>query len=131
MSDSQPGSPTHRQADVACEAVLGGSTPSMLGIAQLGLRLLGVFLIVEGAGAILGGLVQGVLQARAYSTAGYPVPIDPHSAAWFSSGLPSLLGGLYLVINGSWVLENVFAPSRRDRQTNEDNTGDTDNSASI
>jgi len=103
----------------------------MLGMAQLGLRLLGVLLVVEGAGANLGGLVQRGLQARAYATAGYPVPIDPHSAAWFASGLTILLGGLYLATNSSWVLKNVFAPSRRDCQANEGNTSDTGDSASI
>ena len=69
-------------------------------------------LIVDGIGALFGGLIQGLLQARAYSDAGYAIPIDPHSAGWVAGGIPHLIVGLYLIIGGDWVLRNVFTSSR-------------------
>ena len=88
-------------------------TASLLPLAQLGLRLLGVMLVVDGVGAMFGGVIQGLLQAWAYSQAGYAVPIDPHSAGWAVGGLPHLIAGLYFIVSGNWVLHNVFASPRQ------------------
>lgn len=69
-------------------------------------------LVVDGVGAMLGGLTHGLLQARAYAEAGYSVPLDPHSAGWFAGGVPHLIGGVYLIVGGNWLLRTVFTSSR-------------------
>ncbi|MEL6104932.1 MAG: hypothetical protein AAFU85_02795 [Planctomycetota bacterium] len=109
-SPYQPPSSDH----AASEPDNGHATTSrsLLPFAQLGLRLLGVMLIVNGLGAILGGLVQGLVQARAYAAAGYPIGIDPHSAGWAAGGIPFLVIGVYLIGGGNWILRTVFMPSR-------------------
>ena len=85
---------------------------SLLPFAQLGLRLLGVLLIADGLGAMFGGLIQGMIQARAYAEAGYDVLIDPHSAGWAAGGIPHLIIGVYLTVGGNWILHNVFVATR-------------------
>ncbi|MDM4019616.1 hypothetical protein, partial [Roseiconus lacunae] len=80
--------------------------------AQLGLRLLGVMLVVDGLGAMLGGLIQGLFHAKAYADAGYNVLIDPHSAGWAAGGIPHLVIGVYLTVGGNWILRNVFVSSQ-------------------
>ena len=87
-------------------------SPQLLPFAQLGLRLLGIMFVVDGVGAIFGGAVQWIFQARAYSDSGYEVPIDPHSVGWIAGGVPLLIAGLYLIASGNWVLLNVFTSSQ-------------------
>lgn len=70
-------------------------------------------LVVNGLGAIFGGLIQGLFQAQAYADAGYNVQIDPHSAGWAAGGVPHLVVGVYLTVGGNWILRNVFILSRR------------------
>ena len=111
MSDSPyrpppPGHPT--QEAESGSAIAPGS---LLPFAQLGLRLLGVMLIVDGLGAMFGGLIQGLLQAQAYADAGYDVLIDPHSAGWAAGGIPHFVIGFYLTVGGTWILRNVFMSS--------------------
>jgi len=89
------------------------NSDSLLPFAQLGLRLLGVMLIVDGLGALLGGLVHGLVQGQAYAAEGYGVVVDPHSAGWAAGGIPYLIIGGYLVAGGNWILQNVFLPSQR------------------
>jgi hypothetical protein len=95
-----------------------------LPFAQLGLRLLGIMLVVDGAGALLGGFVQGLFQAKAYLDAGYSLPIDPHSAGWVAGGIPHLIAGFYLIISGNWVLLSVFASSGRWHTARREDTDD-------
>ncbi|MFO0817787.1 MAG: hypothetical protein U1A77_07595 [Pirellulales bacterium] len=92
----------------------GANSHTLLPFAQLGLRLLGVMLIVDGVGAMFGGVIQGLLQARLYADAGYKASIDPHSAGWAAGGIPHLVAGIYLIIGGDWVLRNVFTSSHRE-----------------
>lgn len=73
--------------------------------------MLGVMLLVDGLGAVFGGLIQGILQHRAYAEAGYNVLFDPHSTGWAAGGVPCLIAGVYFVVGGNWVLENVFTGS--------------------
>ena len=70
-------------------------------------------LIVDGLGAMFGGLIQGLFQAQAYADAGYNVLIDPHSAGWAAGGIPHLVIGVYLTVGGNWILRNVFISSQR------------------
>lgn len=111
MSESPNQQPTNNGI-TAIEPVTGMESPPLLPFAQLGLRLLGLMLFVEGVAAIFGGAVQGIFQARAYSIAGYDVQLDPHSVAWVASGVPILIAGLYFIVDGNWVLRNVFTSSR-------------------
>ena len=80
--------------------------------------------VVDGVGAIFGGAIQGLFQARAYSDAGYAVPIDPHSVGWAAGGVPHLIAGLYLIVGGNWVLLNVFTSSRRQNVAAHEHTDD-------
>lgn len=94
-----------------------GETPSLLPLAQLGLRLLGVMFFGDGLAIMFGGLVFGVLQAKAYTDAGYDVPVDPQSGGWIAQGVPYMALGLYLMLGGNWILQSVFAPSRQRQET--------------
>lgn len=62
---------------------------------------------------MLGGFVQGLVQGRAYASQGYGVVVDPHSAGWAAGGIPHLIIGIYLVVGGNWILQNVFLPFER------------------
>ena len=86
--------------------------PSVLPFAQLGLRLLGVLMVVDGMGAMFGGGIQWLLQVAEYANAGYSMTIDPHSAGWVAGGIPSLIVGFYLVTGCDTLLRIVFTPSR-------------------
>ncbi len=99
-------------------------TLPLLPFAQLGLRLLGVMLVVDGVGAMVGGVIYGLLLARAYSDVGYAVLIDPHSAGWAAGGVPYLIAGLYLIVGGDWVLRNVFASSGQQNSAQREDTDD-------
>ncbi len=112
MSDSpyQPPLSTQKPEN---KTTTGTDTSSILPFAQLGLRLLGVMLTIDGIGAIFGGVIQGLLQAKAYADAGYAVPLDPHSAGWAAGGIPHIVAGVYLIVSGNWVLDKVFTPSNR------------------
>lgn len=92
--------------------VAAGDTRRLLPYAQLGLRLLGVMLLVDGIATVAGGAVQALLQARAYQASGYEYIFDPYSVGWIASGVAYALGGLYLAIGGRWVLANIFTPVR-------------------
>jgi hypothetical protein len=112
LSES-PYQPPTDQVTPADKSLPGGDLPAMLPFAQLGLRLLGVMVVVDGVGAMFGGAIQGLVQAQAYSDAGYSVTIDPHSVGWAAGGLPHVIAGIYLVVGGNWVLLNIFASSQR------------------
>lgn len=58
---------------------------------QRDFTMLGVMLLVDGLGAVFGGLIQGILQHRAYAEAGYNVLFDPHSTGWAAGGVPCLI----------------------------------------
>ena len=111
MSDESPYLPPSQTDDLPDQKASDLTSLSMLPYARLGLRLLGVMLIVDGVGAICGGLIYGLMQLGAYSAAGYSIPVDAHAAGWAMGGIPYLVAGLYLVVSGNWVLRNVFAPS--------------------
>lgn len=102
-----------RDQDVSNSNVSNPDPPTILPFAQLGLRLLGVMLVVDGMGALLGGSVQWMLQIVEYSNAGYSTAIDPHSAGWGAGGIPYLVTGLYLITGGDTLLRVVFLPSRQ------------------
>lgn len=91
----------------------GDASRGLLPFAQLGLHLLGIMLFVDGAATITGGAIQSLFQARAYQAAGYTYTFDPHSAGWMASGVPYILGGLYLALDGRWVLSNIFTLASR------------------
>ena len=113
LSDSPYRPPPEKKAAQQADHELAGNSHSLLPFAQLGLRLLGVLLVVDGLGAILGGFVQGLIQGRAYAAQGYGVVVDPHSAGWAAGGIPYLIIGVYLVVGGNWILQNVFLPPQR------------------
>lgn len=113
LSDSPYRPPPDKQPAQQADHEPAVNSHSLLHFAQLGLRLLGVLLVADGLGAILGGFVQGLVQGRAYAAQGYGVVVDPHSAGWAAGGVPLLLIGVYLVVGGNWILQNVFLPSRR------------------
>lgn len=76
--------------------------------AQLGLRLLGILFIVDG--------VSGLLSNLAYQ-AFFDARIDrstevSKAAAWSVYAMYGtyLIAGLYLVMDGRWVVQNVFTP---------------------
>ncbi len=111
MSDS-PYQPPAQDEPLLLDSSKELEPNSILPFAQLGLRLLGILLFVDGVTAVFGGLVQGVLYSRAYKDAGYPGTVDPHSLGWAASGIPLLVVGLYLIVGGKWVLLNVFTSTR-------------------
>lgn len=111
MSTSQPAAPDPAQRESNHGSATDVSASSLLPYAQLGLRLLGVMMIVDGAGAVLGGLAYWFVNAKAYWDARIPVPADPQAVGWIMAGIPSLLCGLYFVVNGAWVLKYVFSPA--------------------
>ncbi|KAA5541911.1 hypothetical protein FYK55_17090 [Roseiconus nitratireducens] len=113
LSDSPYRPPSEKQPAQHADIPPAINSHSLLPFAQLGLRLLGVLLVADGLGAILGGFVQGVMQGRAYAAQGYGVVVDPHSAGWAAGGIPHLIIGVYLVVGGNWILQNVFLPSQR------------------
>jgi hypothetical protein len=123
LSDSPYQPPTNDKTS-AVEPVPDSDSALFLPYAQLGLRLLGVMFFVDGVGAVFGGAIQGLFHARAYSDAGYPVPIDPHSVGWAAGGVPHLIAGLYLIVGGNWVLLNVFTNSRRKTVDSHENIDD-------
>jgi|JI9StandDraft_2_1071091.scaffolds.fasta_scaffold95934_1 hypothetical protein len=127
LSDSPFQQPTNNGPS-AIEPASGMESPPLLPFAQLGLRLLGLMLFVDGVGAIFGGAVQGIFQARAYSNAGYEVQLDPHSVAWVASGVPILIAGLYFIVDGNWVLRNVFTSSRNQNTSLRERTDAMDDS---
>jgi hypothetical protein len=83
-------------------------TRNDLRLAQLGLRLLGVMFLVEGAAAIISGAGHAFLTAKDYAKGGYDYSGDPYSVAILASGVTLFLAGFYFVIDGRWVLRNVF-----------------------
>jgi hypothetical protein len=125
LSDS-PYQPQSNDETPMIGAVNRLDSPELLPFALLGLRLLGIMFVVEGVGAIFGGSVQWIFQARAYSDAGYEVPIDPHSVGWLAGGIPHLIAGLYLIASGNWVLINVFTSTQRRNDERRDATDDID-----
>lgn len=92
--------------------------------AQLGLRLLGVMFVVEGAAALIGSLTNGVMQTAAYVKAGYPVSFDPYSFGWGAQAIALVFVGAYLVVSGRWVLENVFLAPPATRDDRKADSGD-------
>ncbi|WP_145167529.1 hypothetical protein [Rubripirellula lacrimiformis] len=113
MSDSPYRPPSENQAAQQADYEPAVTSHTLLPFAQLGMRLLGVLLVVDGLGAISGGLVQGLVQGRDYAAEGYGFVVDPHSAGWAAGGIPFLIIGVYLVVGGNWILQSVFLPSRR------------------
>ncbi len=113
LSDSPYRPPSEKQAGQQAVHEPAMKSCSVLPFAQLGLRLVGVLLIADGLGLILGGVVQGLVQGQAYAAQGYGIVVDPHSAGWAAGGIPHLIIGIYLVVSGNWILQNVFLPSQR------------------
>jgi hypothetical protein len=91
----------------------------LLPYAQLGLRLLGVLLFVDGIGAVTGGTFYAVILARAYARSGYAYTWDAHSIGWIASGCPLIAAGIYLMLDGKWVLKKIFSPVSRNEQYEE------------
>jgi hypothetical protein len=80
--------------------------------AQLLLRLLGVYFVIDGARLVLGyGMEIGYLWWLASTERWGEMPCSFRETAWFCSGALLLAAGLYLVIDGRWVLEKVFLPA--------------------
>ncbi|MFN3192004.1 MAG: hypothetical protein ACE361_15950 [Aureliella sp.] len=91
--------------------------PGTLQLAQIGLRLLGIMFLVDGVSGMIG---QITYDATFYSNANY-------GAASFRNGFYLYIGpgvymlaGLYFVIDGRWVLRNIFASSNKPRDIDED-----------
>lgn len=78
--------------------------------AQLGLRLLGVLMFFDGAASFVGGGAHAMFDRRLYQLEGYEYTLDPHSIGWMAQGVPLMLGGLYLMLSGRWLLANIFSP---------------------
>lgn len=85
---------------------------ALLPYAQLGLRLLGVFFLIEGTVAIIGGFVYLIWQSFEFHWAGQSYHPDAHSMGWIASGVPSFVAGLYLLFSGNWFLKNVFSSNK-------------------
>lgn len=108
LSSSAYQPPVDDQESGAVHEAAGDTGRKLLPFAQLGLRLLGVLLLVDGTASLAGGAIQSLFQARAYQASGYAYTLDPHSAGWMASGVPAFLSGLYLAFDGRWVLANIF-----------------------
>jgi hypothetical protein len=81
--------------------------------AQMLLRVVGVWLTIEGTGGMFASFVYAGMQAIILENAGVPFSLDAYGTAWFAGSCATCLGGLYLIIGGAWVLEKVFLPSSR------------------
>jgi hypothetical protein len=125
LDDSPYQPPVNPQADIVSrEADL--NRRELLPFAQLGLRLLGIMFVVDGLGALCGGMLQGLLQAYAYTSVGYDVPIDPHSVGWVAGGVPHLLVGSYFIVSGDWILQNIFMSSGPSKRLSNDHADEED-----
>lgn len=88
-----------------------GDEMALARYAQMLLRVVGVWLTIEGAAGILGSLVYAGIQCITFDKTEYARPMDLYSIAWFTTSVATCVGGLYLVIGGRLVLEKVFLPS--------------------
>ncbi len=94
--------------------------------AQLGLRLLGVFFLLEGVCNTAGSLVYAAMQSHSLKQAGYqPLP-DAYALGWFASSFAMIAAGVYFAVGGSWVLEKVFFPASRSTGVEHDDIPDVD-----
>jgi hypothetical protein len=96
----------------------GPTAPDSSGIAQyaqLGLRLLGVMFVIDGSAGLIGSAFHGAMQSSELQQSGYPPMPDPYTFAWAGQSIAYLVVGIYCVVGGRWVLENVFLPSSSPR----------------
>lgn len=100
-----------------------GDDEKIIRYAQLGLRLLGVMFLVDGAGGMIGSIVYAATLSTALQRAGIETLPDAYTFGWFASSVASLVAGFYFVIGGRWVLEKVFLSPSRTSQV-EDNDAD-------
>ena len=82
----------------------------ILQYAQLGLRLLGVMMVVDGIATISGSIGYGIFQSAALQQAGYAGFPEPYTVGWFASGLAYMAAGIYFMAGGRRVIELVFLP---------------------
>ncbi|WP_428308061.1 hypothetical protein [Lacipirellula sp.] len=90
------------------------TTYDLLPIIQTSLRLLGVYIFIGGMTGVISDLAQVVatwqLAASEYDSR---MLFDVPFPTTFYGDLFYALAGLYLMIGGRWLIENVFLPSKR------------------
>ncbi len=87
--------------------------------AQLGLRLLGVMLLIQGIGNMIGSLAQSAVYATQLKQAGYALSVDAYAFGWFISSLVLAGAGWYLIIGGRWIVEKIFLPASTSKQVDD------------
>lgn len=90
------------------------TTHDLLPIIQAVLRLLGVYIFIGGMTGVISDLAQVVAAwQQAASEYGSRMLFDFPFPTTFYGDLFYALAGLYLMIGGRWLIENVFLPSKR------------------
>ena len=79
--------------------------------AQILLRLLGIFLLVDGLAGLAAGVVYFYVQSSVWREAGYTPSVDEYGCAWIAYSLVVFVAGICFIIGGGWVLEKIVLPS--------------------
>lgn len=111
MADEQTNEAPEVSTAVSAQDGLASVSERLIPFAQLGLRLLGVMFVIDGGAAIGGAVVHVIAHWRLYMYSLDSVVSDPQTIAWVTSGLVQFFLGFYLVVDGRWVLRNVFLPA--------------------
>lgn len=74
------------------------------------LKLLGVYFVIDGGAQLLGRLVHAASVFR------MPFLADPLFSYLATLIYPTaiLIAGLYLVVDGRWIIEKIFMPARQE-----------------
>ena len=106
-----PGSAVVRQ-DEAGDALAHEGSSRLLSYAQLFLRLLGVFFLVEGIGAATAAAGYWLSYRSAYQEAGFDyAPVDPYTYQLVGYALVYFLAGGYFVLGGRFMIERILLPA--------------------
>lgn len=110
MSETtDPNSPKESSPATSATA-LATDTVTLLPWAQLGLRLLGIYFFIEGVCGFIGNVLIAFILNWQYTLAGYESPVDAGSAGGGTISLLYTFVGFYLLLDGSWLLRNIFTP---------------------
>lgn len=91
------------------------TTYDLLPSIQIVLRLLGIYFFVVGASGMVQDIAGVIMLWREHvSEYGVGMLLDYLFPATFYGSLAYAVAGLYLMIGGRWVIENVFLPPRGD-----------------
>lgn len=103
-----PGNPTV----VQCQPTPSGEAGESLRWAQLGLRLLGIMFVVNGASGFASAGIRLAVQLADARYEGFWVAWDLYTMSEVASATVSVAAGLYFAADGRWVIEKVFLPAR-------------------